>query len=330
MKTQLAIVTIILGVSMVHAPARAESPAAETPWLRLDSEPPASTARLFAPGLISTYTDDWKIAFPPAGDEVFFTVTGRAQPAIVGMRFRGGQWQEPQVLSFSGLQSDMAPTLSHDGQRMIFVSYRPTSDEDESRDANLWEVRRSGNDWGEPFALSPAINREVEHETWPCLADNGDLYFAAKREDSVGETDIYVSRLVAGVYQDAENLGAPLNSALGEYCPFIAPDGRYLIVEIVDGPDGLGDGDLYLSQRQTDGSWSEPRNMGEAFNSRSHDCYPSLSPDGRQLFFQSDRRVRLPREQKRLSYCEIKEQARMGGGWDIYWIGIDAVEALLR
>jgi len=133
------------------------------------------------------------------------------------------------------------------------------------------------------------------------------------------------------MYRNPENVGPPINSELGEYCPFISLDGSYLIFEVVDKPGGFGGGDMYISLKQSDGSWGNPKNMGETFNSSRNDCYPCLSPERQFFFFMSDRRTRNPRKsEQKLNYHDIVENAQKKGGWDIYWIHADALKSLLQ
>lgn len=54
------------------------------------------------------------------------------------------------------------------------------------------------------------------------------------------------------------------------------------------GRKGYGSCDLYVSYRTGD-EWSEPENLGPNINSASWESQPSLSPDGRTLYFVSDR-----------------------------------------
>jgi len=51
---------------------------------------------------------------------------------------------------------------------------------------------------------------------------------------------------------------------------------------------GLGGTDLYAS-RSRDGAWSPAQNLGAIINSPSADFAPAFSPDGRYLFFTSER-----------------------------------------
>jgi len=55
------------------------------------------------------------------------------------------------------------------------------------------------------------------------------------------------------------------------------------------GRDGIGSCDLYQSQKIGD-DWTEPKNLGHMVNSPDWESQPSLSADGRTLYFVSDRR----------------------------------------
>jgi len=55
-------------------------------------------------------------------------------------------------------------------------------------------------------------------------------------------------------------------------------------------PGGLGGVDLYVTTRATtDDPWSDPVNLGPTINSSYNEAYPSISADGRALFFTSNR-----------------------------------------
>ena len=115
----------------------------------------------------------------------------------------------------------------------------------------------------------------------------GTLYFASNRPGSLGNHDIYRSRLVNGKYTKPENLGSQINSKYIEQDPFIAPDESYLLFTSVNRPDSLGQGDIYISKRQPNGSWTRARNLGEKINTSSFDFCPIMSPDDRYFFYAS-------------------------------------------
>jgi len=80
-----------------------------------------------------------------------------------------------------------------------------------------------------------------------------------------------------------------LNSPISEGVHTISADGRVLIFTMCENRlTGLGSCDLYYSYLEDDG-WSLPSNMGKVINSISSDRQPSLSTDGKKLFFSSRR-----------------------------------------
>src|SRR5690606_16169663 len=99
---------------------------------------------------------------------------------------------------------------------------------------------------------------------------------------------IWRSRLVNGVYQPPENLGAPINSKGEEIEAFVTPDERLLVIAARNRGDEVGTYDLYVSRRRGD-RWEAPRNLGPRVNSYAWEFSPRLSPDGALLLFTSNR-----------------------------------------
>ena len=65
--------------------------------------------------------------------------------------------------------------------------------------------------------------------------------------------------------------------------PYIAPDESYVIFDGIR-PSGYGDCDLYISFNKN-GIWTEAYNLGSKINSEMCEMTPSVSPDGKHLFF---------------------------------------------
>jgi Tol biopolymer transport system component len=53
-------------------------------------------------------------------------------------------------------------------------------------------------------------------------------------------------------------------------------------------PDRLGEGDIYCAEL-VDGEWQKPQNLGKPINTPSIEICPMVSPDGKYLFFLSQR-----------------------------------------
>ena len=135
------------------------------------------------------------------------------------------------------------------------------------------------------------------------MAKDGSLYFISPHEDIMGSYDIYFSKWVNGRYTAPENVGAPINGEYWDVYPYVVPDRSYFMFESFR-PGGFGSGDLYISYRKKDGTWGKAINMGNRINSSARETFPRVSPDGRFLFFGSDRK----------------------GNLDIYWVSAKIID----
>lgn len=91
-----------------------------------------------------------------------------------------------------------------------------------------------------------------------------------------------------GNWEKPVSISPNINSQFNEGTCTISADGRTLIFTNCEGRQGFGSCDLYVSQK-TGEDWSVPENLGSNVNSRSWESQPSLSADGRKLYFISDR-----------------------------------------
>jgi Tol biopolymer transport system component len=83
-------------------------------------------------------------------------------------------------------------------------------------------------------------------------------------------------------------LGDSINTPAGEVEPWIAPDESYLIFSGRGRKDGVGGFDLYSSRR--DGAaWRKAKLVGGGVNTKALDFNPSVSPDGKWIYFSSTR-----------------------------------------
>jgi outer membrane protein OmpA-like peptidoglycan-associated protein len=90
------------------------------------------------------------------------------------------------------------------------------------------------------------------------------------------------------------SLSKNINTPLNEGTCTISADGRRLIFTSCSGRDGVGSCDLYESRKVGD-VWTTPKNLGRNVNTNEWESQPSLSADGRTLYFVSDRRSGLGR-----------------------------------
>jgi Tol biopolymer transport system component len=85
------------------------------------------------------------------------------------------------------------------------------------------------------------------------------------------------------------NLGATVNTASTEGCPFLSKDGLSLYFAS-NRAGTLGGLDIYVSHRTSvDAPWGTPVTIGPTINSTASDRCPLITPDEKSLIFVSDR-----------------------------------------
>ena len=261
---------------LVHGDAMATPDFANWPDVSgpyLGQKPPGKVAEVFAPGLISTGQSEIGSVFSPEHDEFYFTTwTREVGTEIMVTKQVDGMWTAPGVASFSNHPSDVDVAISIDGTKIYFGTRRPRPGEvkDPRSGFDIWYANRTEAGWGKEESLGPVVNSGAS-QVYPIVTSDSTLYFQAVREEGYGKADIYRSRLVDGEYQVPENLGPIVNSEHYEGDVYVAPDKSYMIVSIYGREDEYGDGDLYISYRTPDNTWSSPKNMGPGINSDKRD-----------------------------------------------------------
>jgi Tol biopolymer transport system component len=231
-------------------------------------------------------------------------------------------------LPFSGRYADADPVFTPDGARVYFISQRPVGEGEPPRDDwDLWLVDRTEDGWGEPVWLGLPVNSEAI-DVYPSVAADGTLYFSSGREGGRGRNDLYRTRFENGAWTEPENLPGAINSEFSEGDLTVAPDQSWIVFASSGRPDSRGQGDLYVSFRGPDGTWGEPRNLGDRVNSRWTEYCPSLTPDGRFLFFTSYRVEREDPSTEPLTYAEIARlyDSPQSGQGDVYWIAFSLAD----
>jgi Tol biopolymer transport system component len=312
---------LLLTGLVVTSPAQDNMPAPS-----YHANTPLSEPAIFGEGLISTGDYESHPAFSPDGVTLYFL---KSTPSfnfwtIVVSDFSNGKWQAPEIAPFSGQYSDADPFITSDGSRFYFISNRPVPGKSET-DLDIWMMEQTESGWGEPLHLDAPVNSH-RNEWFPSVTDDGTIYFGSEREGGKGWVDIYCCRLVNGKYAEAENLGEAINTAFGEFEPYVVADESYLIFSAIGRPDSKGDFDLYISYRRN-GVWTKAANLGDKVNTRATEFSPKVSPDGKYLFFTSTRSfVDVPLT-SRLDYKELSRRLRnpRNGLGDIYQIDMSAL-----
>ncbi|MEI6049521.1 MAG: OmpA family protein [Bacteroidota bacterium] len=146
-----------------------------------------------------------------------------------------------------------------------------------------------------PVSVGNGINT-TDDEYWPSITADGQTMMFTRQGNPVdrnasfgaNQEDFYLSCFSDNSWQKAINAGPPLNTRQNEGAQSLSSNGSYMFFTACDRPGGLGSCDLYFSTF-FDGSWSEPSNLRSPVNTPNWESQPSISADGRTLFFSSSR-----------------------------------------
>lgn len=258
----------------------------------LGQDPPGALPMRFAPDILLANNAWCWISppkFSPDGREMVFTKYVNGDPDTKHLyamqRMANDRWTSPREVPFGGGAEteldDSHAAFSIDGSRLFFLSRRPGGP--------FFFVTKDGDRWSDPVPVNvPNLSGGVGNQL--AITRDGTIYFEMSDSATYDVPyDLYRSRSVNGEYGEPENLGAAINTDDHyEYAPFVDPDEDYIIFAS-DRPGGFGGNDLYISFKNPDGSWTEPRNMGDTINSSAGDTIPYVSPDGKYFFFISRR-----------------------------------------
>ncbi len=262
----------------------------------LGMKKPGNKPVVFAPGLVSTpRRQEVTIAFSPDGTMCVFTVGSWPDNSVLFSEFKDGSWTPPAKIGFSEGRLALEASFSPDGTRIYFCSSEKRGG---MGSADLWYVERQGSGWGDIVNLGSSVNTEND-EFHPSVVADGSVYFT----DYQG--NVAVCRFGNGRYAERVVLPAPVNLAdvRSWNDPYVSPDESLMFIKS-QRPGGAGMVDAFVSFRNADGTWGEPRNLGKPFNTSGMEASPDLSPDGKYVFYAID--------------------------GDIYWVKSDFLKKLKR
>jgi outer membrane protein OmpA-like peptidoglycan-associated protein len=193
--------------------------------------------------------------------------------------------------SINSKHSELNPVISPDGKTLYFVrNINPNDNGDKSQ--HVWYSERIGeNSWSEAKYVDFPLN--IDHEN-TCLisvsADNNTLFVTGVfnpdgtiKGDGVSKTD----RNSSG-WEVPTEIKIPEFYNNNRYSSHSFSQDKKFLLMALEREDTFGDLDIYVSFLQSDGSYSEPKNLGSTVNTIGTDGTPFLGSDNKTLYFSSD------------------------------------------
>lgn len=213
-----------------------------------------------------------------------------------------GMWQLKNPVPFNPINlgkninsplDDYVNTLSTDEQTLIITVNLPkdanTLNQRNSFEEDFYYSKRvNDSTWAEMKDMGPVFNTNGNEGAMALSPDGRTrVYTACHRTDGLGRCDLYISDFVGEKWTPVKNIGSPINSAAWESQATLSVDGKTIFF-ISNRKGGKGSTDIWKSQRNDDGTWTEPTNLGEVVNSKGREVTPFIHPDGKTLYFASD------------------------------------------
>lgn len=254
---------------------------------------PGLVPKLFAPNFISTEEEEFGSIFNKAGNEFFFGVHVKGKSEIRYAKMEGGLWTKPKVILSHPKYGYNDPFLSNDEKRLFYISKRALDGKGKLKDVDIWYSNRTKDGWSEPINAGTKINTSG-NEYYISFTKDGTLYFGSNGHNpnrkNNDDYDIYYAKFVDGKFQQPVSLGNAINTTSYEADVFVAPDESYVIF-CSTRDAGYGRGDLYISFKRPNGTWTDAVNMGDTINTKNYEYCPFVSKDGKYLFYTSNQDI---------------------------------------
>ena len=171
---------------------------------------------------------------------------------------------------------DIRPVISGDGTKMAFITELPFYD-------GAFYTEKQEDGWSYPQMITQMLGFDAD--VYPvALSHDGTEMILYYYDDYIG--NLYYSRMEDGLWAPATKLGENISTKFWESHACFSRDGN--IIYFTSNRKGTHGGlDIYMAEKQADGKWGSPINLGSTINTRYNEESPFISEDGKTLYFSS-------------------------------------------
>ncbi|MCF8227945.1 MAG: OmpA family protein [Bacteroidales bacterium] len=179
---------------------------------------------------------------------------------------------------------DAVVGLSSDAQYVLIYK-------GEKNGGDIYICWKEEGEWQNPDDLPKEINTDYHETSATFSPDMKTLYFVSDKEGGYGGSDIYYARVEENSkpgkfkFEDAINMGSAINTPFDEEGVFMQADGRTLYFSS-KGHKNMGGYDIFKTV-YSNGTWSEPENIGYPVNTPDDDVFFSVNLTGKHGYYSS-------------------------------------------
>lgn len=196
----------------------------------------------------------------------------------------------PVPLEIDSKDDDYLPMISPDNEWFYFtrrfkVKTKSAWNEEEVEEFSVSKI--IDGKFSKQEKLTNPFNSGSNEGGASLTIDNKAMYLTVcNRADGIGSCDIYKTELDDNVWSPLQNLGRGVNSKMWDSQASISSDGKTLYYSSYrDSANGL---DIYKVEKDENGNWSNPINLGEPINTTDDEKSPFIHTDNQTLYFSSN------------------------------------------
>lgn len=182
------------------------------------------------------------------------------------------------------IYDDMLPCVAPDNSILYFSSNSTYIKEYESYIYRGHYSEQKKGVW--QSALPIPISTYDDENVVGISPDGNKVLVYANGDYATHDIKMYTRKGAKFTKAPATELPADMNTDDIEMGACLSADGN-TIYYASDKPGGRGGLDLYVAHKEPDGKWGPSQNLGTNINTEYDENYPTLSPDGRTLYFAS-------------------------------------------
>ncbi len=240
---------------------------------------------------VNSFVSDRLPIISPDGKTLFFA--RKQHPQNIGEKKKDDIWFSRRQKDGTWSQAqNIGRPLNNDEHNFVFATDATGKTiylRSGGKNGGLAVSKQRKTGWSKPKPIIiPDFQNKSEFVGYH-LNVNGDvLLMSVERTGGYGERDIYVSFKKHGKWSRPKNIGNVVNTVNTENNMFIAADNRTLYFSS-NGHYGYGGYDIFVTKRLDDTwtNWSEPKNLGEPFNSKKNEFNFSIPASGDYAYFSS-------------------------------------------
>ncbi len=236
-------------------------------------KPPGLIPEIFAPGIVSINGRfEGTVSFSPDLEEIYFGANYEGgETSIYFSRLEGDQWTPIKKANFTKgkKNEEIHPFVSPNGKRIYFSALDSVF-----ADEKIWYVDRLEGSWGDAIKLDSPVNDDLVF--FPNQAKNGDLYYF-----NLSKFETYYTPSKNGKHTEIKKVDIEFGHHV-----FISQYQDYLLMTAQNKEDkSRKDNDIYVCFKKQDRTWTKPINLGNKVNSSFNEKNPTVTPDGKYIFF---------------------------------------------